>query len=227
MDWKAHWHPHGKGETKGGVQTGLGLALHTWGGAANVSQVIVPRQSGRYRRDRLPGTQDLGTGTRTASPSILAETFGIPLTVGEGATSARASIRKPAVRAEAPRSAVSAVPIAAPARGPVEDLRPGRQELQGRRRIAYRQRRKDLVRQTRRSAPGNRPAGCGSDAARRRRAKAEERWPHQPGRRRHPNGRRLGRHRDRRRPHEKMRLRAGLRNDHRRCRPPRARSTAA
>jgi hypothetical protein len=32
MDWKAKWHAHGKGPSKGSIVTGLGMAIHTWGG---------------------------------------------------------------------------------------------------------------------------------------------------------------------------------------------------
>jgi xanthine dehydrogenase YagR molybdenum-binding subunit len=78
MDWKARRHPHGKGEKKNGVQQGLGLALHTWGGAANVSAVSL-RVNPDGTVESTSATQDLGTGTRTCIAVILAETFGIPL----------------------------------------------------------------------------------------------------------------------------------------------------
>lgn len=79
IDWKAKWHPRGKGELKGGVKQGLGLALHTWGGQANSSKCIV-RVHPDGTAETTSGTQDLGTGTRTAIAVVLAETFGIPLT---------------------------------------------------------------------------------------------------------------------------------------------------
>ena len=41
MDWNAKWHPHGKGKKNGSVVEGLGLALHTWGGAANSSNCLL------------------------------------------------------------------------------------------------------------------------------------------------------------------------------------------
>lgn len=78
MDWKAKWHPHGKGAAKGAVVEGLGMALHTWGGGANQSACMV-----RVRPDgsveSFCGTQDLGTGTRTICAQVLADTFGLPI----------------------------------------------------------------------------------------------------------------------------------------------------
>jgi xanthine dehydrogenase YagR molybdenum-binding subunit len=77
MDWKAKWHPHGKGPAKGSVVDGLGLAFHTWGGAAGNSECTV-RVHPNGDVESFCGTQDLGTGTRTVIALILAETFGLP-----------------------------------------------------------------------------------------------------------------------------------------------------
>ena len=78
IDWKAKWHPHGKGESKGGWKSGLGMALHTWGGAAHQATCTVKINSdGTVESSQ--GSQDLGTGTRTVIAIVLAETFGIPL----------------------------------------------------------------------------------------------------------------------------------------------------
>jgi len=76
MDWKAKWHPHGKGTAKGAVVEGLGLALHTWGGAGHASNCtlkIFPTGG----VESFCGTQDLGTGTRTVCAVIVAETLGL------------------------------------------------------------------------------------------------------------------------------------------------------
>jgi xanthine dehydrogenase YagR molybdenum-binding subunit len=78
IDWKAKWHPHGTGPAKGGVKRGLGLSLHTWGGGANRSSCTI-RVHPDGSVETISGTQDLGTGTRTAIAIVLAETFGIPL----------------------------------------------------------------------------------------------------------------------------------------------------
>ncbi|MBX3441912.1 MAG: xanthine dehydrogenase family protein molybdopterin-binding subunit [Planctomyces sp.] len=76
MDWKAKWHPRGEAGD-GPVKTGLGLALHTWGGAAGRGTCTVAiHPDGTV--ETFSGTQDLGTGTRTALAVILAESFGLP-----------------------------------------------------------------------------------------------------------------------------------------------------
>ena len=77
MDWKAKWHPHGKGQAKGSVVDGLGMAFHTWGGGAGQSSCTVKiHPDGGV--ETICGTQDLGTGTRTVIALVLAETFGLP-----------------------------------------------------------------------------------------------------------------------------------------------------
>lgn len=76
MGWKEKYHLHGKGPRHGSIVEGLGMALHTWGGAANNSTCTL-----RIRPDGSVeswcGTQDLGTGTRTVCAMVLAETFGL------------------------------------------------------------------------------------------------------------------------------------------------------
>jgi xanthine dehydrogenase YagR molybdenum-binding subunit len=77
MDWKAKWHPHGKGEPRGPVVDGLGMAIHTWGGGAGQSSCTVKiHPNGDV--ETTCGTQDLGSGTRTVIALVLAETFGLP-----------------------------------------------------------------------------------------------------------------------------------------------------
>ena len=77
MDWKAKWHPHGEGES-GPVKSGLGMALHTWGGRAHAATCLL-----KIHRDgtveSFAGSQDIGTGTRTAIAITLADTFGLPI----------------------------------------------------------------------------------------------------------------------------------------------------
>lgn len=77
IDWKAKWHPHGKGPAKGSIVDGLGLAFHTWGGGANQSNCTV-RVHPNGDVETTCGTQDLGSGTRTVIALVLAETFGLP-----------------------------------------------------------------------------------------------------------------------------------------------------
>ncbi len=78
IDWKAKWHPHGKGGGNGPVKRGLGLALHTWGGGAGPCSCLL-----KVHRDgsveTFLGSQDIGTGTRTVIAIVMAETFGLNL----------------------------------------------------------------------------------------------------------------------------------------------------
>jgi xanthine dehydrogenase YagR molybdenum-binding subunit len=76
IDWKAKWHPHGKGPKKGSVVEGLGMALHTWGGGGHDSSCTIKiYPDGGV--ETYCGSQDLGTGTRTVMALVVAETFGI------------------------------------------------------------------------------------------------------------------------------------------------------
>ncbi|MAD80600.1 MAG: xanthine dehydrogenase family protein [Pirellulaceae bacterium] len=76
IDWKAKWHPHGKGASRGSIVDGLGMGLHTWGGTANTSSCLLKvYPDGGV--EAFCGTQDLGTGTRTVCAQVLAETFGL------------------------------------------------------------------------------------------------------------------------------------------------------
>lgn len=77
MDWKAKWHPRGKGGD-GPIKHGVGMALHTWGGRAGGGNcTVVVHPDGMV--ESFAGTQDLGTGTRTCIAQVLAETFGLPM----------------------------------------------------------------------------------------------------------------------------------------------------
>ncbi len=78
MDWKAKWHPHGKGPKDGSVVSGLGMAIHTWRGGGHPSSCRVKiHPDGGV--EAFLGSQDLGTGTRTVIATVLAETFGLPV----------------------------------------------------------------------------------------------------------------------------------------------------
>jgi xanthine dehydrogenase YagR molybdenum-binding subunit len=77
IGWKKNWHPRGQ-DGSGPVKRGLGLAIHTWGGrghASTCSLGIAPDGSVEVKM----GTQDLGTGTRTAILIVAADTLGIPI----------------------------------------------------------------------------------------------------------------------------------------------------
>lgn len=78
MDWKKKWHAHGKGAVKDGVKSGLGMALHMWGGRAHAANCLLKiHPDGGVESNA--GSQDLGTGTRTVIAITLAETFGLPV----------------------------------------------------------------------------------------------------------------------------------------------------
>ena len=73
--WDTAWHPPGKGE--GVVKTGLGMALHTWGGGGrgpNPTRITISADGSVLAQS---GSQDLGTAQRTVTAIIIAEIFGL------------------------------------------------------------------------------------------------------------------------------------------------------
>ncbi len=78
MDWKGKWHPRGKGAGNGPVKRGIGVALHTWNGAANQSNVTLKIHSDGSV-EVVTGSQDVGTGTRTCIAQVAADTFGVSM----------------------------------------------------------------------------------------------------------------------------------------------------
>ncbi len=77
MGWKQKWHPR-PSSVPSGPARGVGLSMHTWGGRGHNSDcdfTIHPDGS----VDIKMGTQDLGTGTRTAILVVAADTLGIPI----------------------------------------------------------------------------------------------------------------------------------------------------
>ena len=77
IGWKQNWHPRGD-KTAGPVKRGLGLSIHTWGGQGHASDCDLTIQPDGSI-DLKMGTQDLGTGTRTALNIIVADTLGLPM----------------------------------------------------------------------------------------------------------------------------------------------------
>src|SRR5205085_12382515 len=66
------------GGANGSVVTGLGMAIHTWGGGGHSSSCLVKiHPDGGV--ETLLGSQDIGTGTKTAIAQVVAETFGLPV----------------------------------------------------------------------------------------------------------------------------------------------------
>ena len=77
MGWKKNWHPRGQGGS-GPVKRGLGVAIHTWGGRGHQSTcALTIRPDGSV--EIKMGTQDLGTGTRTAILMVAADTLGLSI----------------------------------------------------------------------------------------------------------------------------------------------------
>jgi xanthine dehydrogenase YagR molybdenum-binding subunit len=77
MEWKKKWHPRGD-STPGHIKKGVGLALHTWGGAPHASECRVTINPDASVAVEI-GSQDLGTGTRTIIAIVAAETLGLPI----------------------------------------------------------------------------------------------------------------------------------------------------
>ncbi|MEK6284184.1 MAG: xanthine dehydrogenase family protein molybdopterin-binding subunit [Acidobacteriota bacterium] len=77
IGWKKNWHPRGD-KTAGPIKRGLGLSIHTWGGGGHPSDCDLTIQPDGSIELKM-GTQDLGTGTRTALNIIVADTLGLPM----------------------------------------------------------------------------------------------------------------------------------------------------
>jgi xanthine dehydrogenase YagR molybdenum-binding subunit len=76
IGWKQNWRPRGKNKVKGSWYRGLGVGIATWGGLGHASRCLV-RVKPDGTIEALIGTQDLGTGTRTAITQVVAETMGV------------------------------------------------------------------------------------------------------------------------------------------------------
>jgi xanthine dehydrogenase YagR molybdenum-binding subunit len=77
IEWKKNWHARGD-KTAGPIKRGLGLSIHTWGGGGHPSDCDLTIQPDGSIELKM-GTQDLGTGTRTALNIIVADTLGLPM----------------------------------------------------------------------------------------------------------------------------------------------------
>src|SRR5947207_10481662 len=75
MGWSKGWHPCGD-KTPGPIQRGLGMSMHTWGGRGHQSECDLTIQPDGSVTIKM-GTQDLGTGTRTAILAVAADTLGL------------------------------------------------------------------------------------------------------------------------------------------------------
>jgi xanthine dehydrogenase YagR molybdenum-binding subunit len=73
--WDAAWHPPGRGD--GVVKTGIGMAIHTWGGGGrgpNPTKVTISPDGSVLVQS---SSQDLGTAQRTLTAIIVAEILGL------------------------------------------------------------------------------------------------------------------------------------------------------
>jgi xanthine dehydrogenase YagR molybdenum-binding subunit len=75
MGWSKRWHPRGD-KTPAPIKRGLGLSMHTWGGRGHQSECDLTIQPDGSVTIKM-GTQDLGTGTRTAIMAMAADTLGL------------------------------------------------------------------------------------------------------------------------------------------------------
>ncbi|MCS7160758.1 MAG: xanthine dehydrogenase family protein molybdopterin-binding subunit [Gemmatales bacterium] len=75
--WKKKWHPPGKGPIKGPWKHGIGMALHTWGGAGRADNDVFVTISSDGSVLVQCSTQDLGTGERTVLAIVVAEALGL------------------------------------------------------------------------------------------------------------------------------------------------------
>ena len=75
MGWTKRWHPRGD-KTAGPIKRGLGVSMHTWGGRGHQSECDLTIQPDGSVTIKM-GTQDLGTGTRTAILAVAADTLGV------------------------------------------------------------------------------------------------------------------------------------------------------
>jgi xanthine dehydrogenase YagR molybdenum-binding subunit len=74
--WDRKWHPPGRGEG-GVIKSGIGMALHTWGGGPGQPNDIKVRIGNDGSVLVQCSTQDLGTGERTVLATITAEILGL------------------------------------------------------------------------------------------------------------------------------------------------------
>jgi len=77
IGWRENRHPRGQSGS-GPIKRGLGMALHTWGGGPFKGNCLVKVHPDGAVEAYL-GSQDLGTGTRTVIATVIAETFGLPV----------------------------------------------------------------------------------------------------------------------------------------------------
>jgi xanthine dehydrogenase YagR molybdenum-binding subunit len=75
-EWSKKWHPPGKGPGNGPLKHGIGMAIHTWGGAGGPNNDVTMTVHSDGSILVQSSTQDLGTGERTLLAIVAAEIFG-------------------------------------------------------------------------------------------------------------------------------------------------------
>jgi xanthine dehydrogenase YagR molybdenum-binding subunit len=75
-EWEKKWHPPGGG-SNGPIKQGMGMALHTWGGAGGPNNDVTITIASDGSVLVQCSTQDLGTGERTVAAIVTAETLGL------------------------------------------------------------------------------------------------------------------------------------------------------
>jgi xanthine dehydrogenase YagR molybdenum-binding subunit len=74
-NWDQAWHP--PGADKGPIKSGLGMALHTWGGGGNGPNPVRVTIDANGSVTVQSGSQDLGTAQKTVHAIIVAEILGL------------------------------------------------------------------------------------------------------------------------------------------------------
>jgi CO/xanthine dehydrogenase Mo-binding subunit len=73
------WHTYPRPPAGGPKRRGIGFAAHDWGGSGYPPGYAWVKLNGDGTADVITGTQDIGTGTRTALTQVAAEELGLPI----------------------------------------------------------------------------------------------------------------------------------------------------
>ncbi len=79
IGWFEHPHRTAPGKSDGGIATGIGFGIATWGGGGRPECEVDVKIERDGSVSASVGSQDLGTGTRTYVAAIVAEAFGLEL----------------------------------------------------------------------------------------------------------------------------------------------------
>ncbi len=73
------WHDYRRPAVDGAKRRGIGFAAHDWGGSGYPPGYAWVKLNSDGTADVVTGTQDIGTGTRTALTQVAAEELGLPM----------------------------------------------------------------------------------------------------------------------------------------------------